>query len=117
MIGPRREAGDVEASVIDRLRAMGVRSYELYAEAIAAGGEPEETALEPPASERLGEIGVPTLVLVGDADVPDMLQIADRLEAAIPGARKVVWEGVAHVPPMERPRDFERLTLEFLADV
>ena len=115
VIGPRREAGDVEASVIERVRAMSVRSYELWAEAIAAGGEPEETALEPPASERLGEIGVPTLVLVGDADVPDMLQIADRLEAAIPGARKVVWEGVAHMPPMERPREFERLALDFLA--
>ena len=37
-------------------------------------------------------------------------------EAAIPGARKVVWEGVAHMPPMERPREFERLALEFLAD-
>jgi 3-oxoadipate enol-lactonase len=95
---------------------MSLRSYELYAEAIASGGEPQEVRLEPPATERLGEISVPTLVLVGDADVPDMLQIADRLDAGIPSARKVVWAEVAHMPPMERPREFERLALDFLAE-
>ena len=115
VIGPRRDASEVDPSVIVRVREMCIRSYERYAEAIAAGGEPEEAALEPAAAERLGEIAIPTLVLVGDADVPDMLQIADRLEAGIPGARKVVWQGVAHMPPMERPREFAALVLEFLA--
>lgn len=118
LIGPRRTEADVDPSVADRLREMSVRSYQLYAEALAEGGEPRNAdGPQPPAIERLGEVAVPTLVLVGDADVPDMLEIADRLEAGIPGARKVVWADVAHVPPMERPRDFERLTLDFLASV
>ena len=115
VIGPRRDASEVDPSVIVRVREMCIRSYERYAEAIAGGGEPQEAALEPAAAERLGEIAIPTLVLVGDADEPDMLQIAERLEAGIPGARKVVWQGVAHVPPMERPREFAALALEFLA--
>ena len=116
VIGPRRTAADVDERVVARVHEMCVRNYQLYAEALAAGGEPDNAAgPDPPAAERLAEISVPTLVLVGDADVPDMLQIADRLEAGIPRARKVVWPGVAHVPPMERPRDFERLALDFLA--
>lgn len=115
VVGPRRDEADVDPSVAARVREMSVRSYELYAEALASGIEPAEaTPPDPPASERLGDIDVPTLVLVGDADVPDMLQIADRLEAGIPRARKVVWEGVAHLPPLERPREFERLALDFL---
>jgi pimeloyl-ACP methyl ester carboxylesterase len=116
VVGPRRSESDVDPSVGERVREMSMRSYHLYAEALASGSEPTMVAPpDPPASERLGEIDVPTLVLVGDADVPDMLQIADRLEAGIPAARKVVWEGVAHMPPMERPREFEQLALEFLA--
>jgi 3-oxoadipate enol-lactonase len=116
VVGPGRREAEVDASLRRRVHEMAVRSYELYAEAVAGGGEPRAAdPPDPPASARLGEIAVPTLVLVGDADVPDMLQIADRLEAGIPSARKVVWENVAHVPPMERPDDFARLALDFLA--
>lgn len=118
VVGPRRTVDDVDPRVAELVRIMCVRNYELLAEAIAAGGPPAETDTpSPPAAERLGELALPTLVLVGDADVPDMLQIADRLEAGVPGARKVVWEGVAHLPPLERPREFAELVLEFLAAV
>ena len=117
VVGPRRAADEVDPEIAARVRQMCVRNYELLAEAIAAGSLPSEAdAPEPPAAERLSELELPTLVLVGDADVPDMLQIADRITAGAPGARKVVWQGVAHVPPMERPREFARLVLDFLAE-
>jgi 3-oxoadipate enol-lactonase len=113
--GPRRSVDDVDPATVSLVREMMVRNYELFAAAIAEGGEPDEVDVpDPPASERLGDVGVPTLLLVGDADVPDMLQIADRLEAGIPGARKVVWADVAHVPPLERPAEFAELVLDFL---
>jgi pimeloyl-ACP methyl ester carboxylesterase len=116
LIGPRRSAADVEPAVAERVREMSLQSFPLHAEALAAGNDPRGAdGPDPPASARLGEIGVPTLVLVGDADVPDILQIADRLEAGIPGARKVVWPGAAHSPALERPRELERLVLDFLA--
>jgi 3-oxoadipate enol-lactonase len=70
--------------------------------------------LDPAAIDRLGEIAVPTLVIVGDRDVPDILANADRLVAGIAGARKVVLPDVAHLPPMERPDEFNRLVLDFL---
>ena len=115
VVGPRRSLDDVDPGVVGLVRQMSVRSYELYAAAMAAGGEPDEVGVpDPPASERLAEVQAPTLLLVGDADAPDMLQIADRLEAGIPGARKVVWSDVAHVPPLERPAEFAELVLDFL---
>jgi pimeloyl-ACP methyl ester carboxylesterase len=49
-----------------------------------------------------------------DGDMPDILASADLLHHGIAGARKVVLPGVAHVPNMERPEQFNRLVLDFL---
>jgi len=71
--------------------------------------------LEPPAISRLGEVRVPTLVVVGDHDVSDVQAIAARLAAAIPGARRAVVPGAAHLVNLEAPAAFNRLVLDFLA--
>ena len=73
--------------------------------------------LDPPAAGRLGEITVPTLVIVGDRDIPHIQQIADTLANGIAGARKVVMPNTAHVPNMEQPAAFNQLVLDFLAGV
>ncbi len=73
--------------------------------------------MTPPAIGRLGEIRVPTLVLVGDADAPDQLQIADTLERSIPGARKVIFPGLGHLVNMEEPVLFNDHVLKFLETV
>ena len=73
----------------------------------------------PPGPERRpdgvpADVRAPTLLLVGDEDVPDMLAISEHLEREIPGARRIVLHGVAHVPSLERPDEFDRLVLDFL---
>ncbi len=73
--------------------------------------------LSPPAMERLGTISVPAQVMVGEFDVPDMLAIADILAARIPRARKVVLDGLGHLPSLEDPARFNRLVLEFLGEL
>jgi pimeloyl-ACP methyl ester carboxylesterase len=50
---------------------------------------------------RLGEIAVPTLVLVGRLDAEDILAVDEPLAERIPGARLVWLDGVAHVPHLE----------------
>ena len=105
----------VDPALRERVRRMVLRSYELYAEAARDGEEPTVEWPEPPAGGRLGEIRVPTLVVLGEHDVPDMFEIADRLEGEIEGARKAVVPGAAHLVPMERPLEFNRLLLDFLA--
>ena len=77
--------------------------------------EGTEQPLEPPAASRLAEIKVPTLVVVGDCDVEEILMAADFLAEGIPGAQKAVIPGVAHYPNMERPTEFNRVVLDFLA--
>ncbi len=71
--------------------------------------------IEPPAAERLDRIGAPTLVIVGEREIPDCLAIADRLASEIPGARKAVLPDVGHMANMEAPEQFNDVLLRFLA--
>jgi pimeloyl-ACP methyl ester carboxylesterase len=52
--------------------------------------------------DRLGEIGCPTLVMVGEQDLP-FLEPSDELEKGIPGARRVTIPEAAHSPQLENP--------------
>jgi 3-oxoadipate enol-lactonase len=70
--------------------------------------------LDPPASKRLGEISVPTLVVTGSEDVRDIHEIADQLLAGIPNAERATIDGSGHLPSLERPDDFDRVVLAFL---
>ena len=63
---------------------------------------------------RLGEIHVPTLLLVGDADIPDVHAHAGAIEAGIPDARRVVISDVGHLMYLEKPAEFARIVIEFL---
>jgi pimeloyl-ACP methyl ester carboxylesterase len=69
---------------------------------------------EPETINRLGDIRVPTLVVVGDRDGPNLLNIADTLHAKIPGARKSIIRNASHHPPVETPQEFNRVLLDFL---
>lgn len=108
--GPHRSPKEVGSALRERVRTM---QRELFEQSPPQGVERER--LDPPAIGRLGEIGVPTLIVAGDRDVPDVLEAADHLASGIPGARKVVFPGVAHLVSMERPARFNELAAEFLA--
>jgi pimeloyl-ACP methyl ester carboxylesterase len=73
--------------------------------------------LDPPAFERLGEIAVPTLVLPADHDPPEMDPMCSAMAAAIPNARLVRIPETDHVINLRRPEEFDRVVLEFLAEV
>ena len=70
---------------------------------------------ERPTAERLADIKAPTLVVIGGEDAPNLKNIADTLASGIPGARKVTIPGSSHHPPVETPREFNRVLLDFLA--
>lgn len=108
--GVRRTPDQVDPAVRNLVREMNLAAFTRDAE--HQQGQPQP--LEPPAYGRLGEIRVPTLVIVGSDDQPLIVQTADMLASQIPGARKVVMEGLAHVPNMEKPAEFNQIVLEFL---
>lgn len=108
--GPQRLPEELDDDLRDRVRDMLLRSYRAE-----TGDEQEPPGA--PALERLHEITVPTLVLVGTLDRPDVRRIADVLADAIPAARRVRLAGVAHLPSLETPGRVNRLILEFLDEV
>jgi 3-oxoadipate enol-lactonase len=110
--GPSRSPDEVDPEVRGQVAEMQRRAIEIWRE---AGEEGDYQSLVADWGSRLGEISVPTLVIVGELDRPEMLEIAQRLEAEIPNARRETIPGTAHVPSMERPEEFDRLVLEFLA--
>jgi pimeloyl-ACP methyl ester carboxylesterase len=61
-------------------------------------GEPRDDSL---AWDRLGEISVPTLVMVGEHDLAYIKRNCAHAASAIAGARLVELPGVAHVPHLE----------------
>jgi 3-oxoadipate enol-lactonase len=67
-----------------------------------------------PALPRLQEIKIPTLLLVGDADIPDVHAHTGAIEAGIPRARRVVLKDVGHIMYLEKPAEFSRLVIGFV---
>ena len=110
----RRQPEEVSPDVREYTREAVLRSYAHYRTALEQGEPGPAVRLDPPAPERLGDVRAPTLVVVGEADVEDMHRIADRLAGGIPGARKEVVVGAAHMLPLEQPDELNRLLLEFL---
>lgn len=110
--GPKRSHDQVDAAMRERVRIMNLNNYTLSEQ-----NKGERRRLDPPAITRLGDIRVPTLIIVGDYDIPDMLAIADVLEQGISESRKVVMHGVAHLPNMERPKEFNKIVVDFLSAV
>jgi hypothetical protein len=58
---------------------------------------------ERPAIDRLSEIAVPTLIMVGEHDIADVHAHAGALETGIAGSQRVIVIGAAHFVPLEQP--------------
>lgn len=67
--------------------------------------------------DRLAEIRVPTMVLVGDRDQATPPQNAETLEKGIPDARRALVPGAGHLSAVERPEYVNRLVGGFLDQV
>jgi pimeloyl-ACP methyl ester carboxylesterase len=68
-----------------------------------------------PAIERMGQIGVPTLVVVGELDTGGTRAAAERVAADVPGAQLVRVPNAAHIVGMERPDELAAMIVEHLA--
>jgi 3-oxoadipate enol-lactonase len=63
----------------------------------------------------LGQIGVPTLVIVGELDQGTPVAMAQVLAEAIPGAQLEVIADASHLSAAEQPAAFAALVTEFVA--
>src|SRR6266571_4778365 len=69
---------------------------------------------EPRTWQRLSQIRVPTLLIIGDRDVPPQILMVDNIHSHIPGSKKVLIRGADHIVNMSKPDEFNRTVLAFL---
>jgi tetratricopeptide (TPR) repeat protein len=69
---------------------------------------------ERPALGSLGEIKVPTLVVAGEHDMPDVHAHAGVIESRIQGAQRVVIRDAGHLVPLEVPDAFNERVMFLL---
>jgi 3-oxoadipate enol-lactonase len=67
-------------------------------------------------NNRLSEIKAPTLIIVGEEDILIPLKYSKILNEKIQGSKLVIIKECGHVPPIEKPDEFNRILLDFLKD-
>ena len=113
IVGPERTQEEVDPVVFNLVKEWNTENLRKAIEGQMADPIP----VEPSALNRLSEIQVPTLVIVGDKDLAEIQAIAQKLAQEIPNARKVVIPNTAHALNMEQPATFNEAVLSFLENV
>lgn len=108
--GPKRDAGEIDPAVRNLVRQMQRRAFDVTAD----WDDIEKSELNPPALDRLADIRVPAMALLGALDLDAIHDAARCVADGIPFARRVDWPDTAHLPSMERPDDFLALLREWL---
>ena len=78
-----------------------MEQFRSSARAVLATGDLEQE--DPPVFDRLGEIAVPTSLLVGDADFPPLIAGGQGRRRRIPGCELILVAGMDHLPPLRDP--------------
>jgi len=71
--------------------------------------------LSPPAIDRLPSISVPTLILLGGADLPSIRAVGEILVQGIPGAKSVTIPEAGHILNLDARDAFMEALLPFLS--
>jgi pimeloyl-ACP methyl ester carboxylesterase len=106
--GPYRKPSQVDPIIRKKIKNMILGTF--------ANTSPRgrQIRLEPAAINRLSELHVPTLAIVGTLDMPGIIEIVNLIEKNVSGAKKVLIKDVAHMLNMEKPAEYNRIVLDFL---
>ncbi len=111
VVGPGRAPSAVPRDVREHVTAMQRRALAVQA---ALGVEERPRVSDLPL--RLGEIRAPTLVAVGQHDIPEMHAASHAIVDALDRAEHVVLPGTAHLPALEAPERTGRRVAAFLKE-
>jgi 3-oxoadipate enol-lactonase len=103
--GPYRAPSEVDPEVREKVRAMARNGLEHAMEG---------RLVKEPAIDRLDELDLPMLLVVGELDMPGIHDIAHLIVAANPNAELITVPGVAHMVNMEKPAEFNKVLLRYL---
>jgi 2-hydroxy-6-oxonona-2,4-dienedioate hydrolase len=99
------------------MRRLALEMNRLALSHVAKGLGKRQPDTDTPAAERLDELEMPLLVVVGEHDEPYSHAAADHMVEKVPSARKVVLEDAAHLANMDHPGQFQRTVSAFLDEV
>lgn len=108
-VGPSRASGGPGAEVVERLFALHAENLD-HVLADLSPREPER-----PAWDRLGQVRVPSLVVVGDEDLVAERHVASHVASHLPAVTFVLVEGAGHLPSVERPQEVAAAVRRWLA--
>jgi pimeloyl-ACP methyl ester carboxylesterase len=91
--------------------------HRMIAQAPAEGivGAIQAMMVRPDSTATLATIDVPTLIVVGEEDVPTPVKEARVMHERIPGSRLEIIAHAGHLPALERPAAFNHVLTEFLS--
>jgi 3-oxoadipate enol-lactonase len=112
--GPRRLPAEVDPAVRRRIEAMTTHLFKRESSYWTRAAEDQRTP-QPSALERLHEIHVPTLLIVGGEDQPEVIALSKELAQGIRHARMVVIPDAGHHANMEWPSQVLAAMRETLA--
>lgn len=107
---PLRVAATIPAAR-ERIDRMMVEDH---AFAYARPDAPKRGFIEPPTSSRFAEITAPTLVIVGDGEMPTLADQGALMAQSIPGARLQLIRGAGHIVNIEQPAAYTQVVQEWL---
>jgi len=97
-------------NIVKRLREMMMHTNPAGAAAALRGMAEREDQ-----TERLSQVNVPTLIVVGKEDPITPVADSEKMHDGIAGSQLVVIENASHVSNIEQPEQFNRALQEFLS--
>ncbi|MEA2681787.1 MAG: hypothetical protein QOK05_115 [Chloroflexota bacterium] len=102
------------APVDPAVRTLVASMNQRILEDASVGAELQELPPRRPATDNLGSVRCPVLVVVGECDQPHILETSRMIEQDVPDSTVVGIPETAHLPSLERPKIFAELLRGFL---
>lgn len=112
--GPHRKPEEVDRNVRAKVAQM---QREAFISTRDFATRWREQTLVTGLAERVSELTVPTLVVVGQLDMGFVRDQGRMFADLIPGAAFEIIDGAAHAPNIERPKAFDDVVIPFLGKV
>ena len=97
---------EVRSEVVETMARIDPAAYRIGAEAVWLADQ----------RQRVQDIGVPTLVLVGNQDLITPPELSSELIDLVPDARMQVISGAGHLTNLENPAEFNAIVGQFIQD-
>ena len=102
--------------VNQEMRKLQIEMNRIALENESKGIGERQPNMQTEAFERLNEIKIPVLLIVGENDLTYFDAAADYMLERISSSQKVIISNAAHLPNMDQPVEFRKIVEEFLSN-